>query len=111
MTARTRTTDTDRLRALIRALPRVRALVVGDLVADHYLYGEPERISREAPVLIVRYERESIQLGGAANVAHNARTLGAPVVALGALGLDGSGRALARSIKAAGVALAAVSSR
>jgi D-glycero-beta-D-manno-heptose-7-phosphate kinase len=110
MTAR-RTAFSDRLLGLIRVLPKVRALVIGDLVADHYLYGETERISREAPVLIVRYERESIQLGGAANVAHNARTLGSRVVALGALGVDASGRAIARSIKAAGATLAAVSSR
>lgn len=100
-----------RLKALVRALAKVRALVIGDLVADHYVFGETERISREAPVLIVRYERESVQLGGAANVAHNARALGAQVTALGALGMDAPGRALARSIRAAGVGLEAVSSR
>ena len=50
---------------LLNAFSRQRVLVVGDIVADEYLYGETDRISREAPVLIVRYESSVLKLGGA----------------------------------------------
>jgi D-glycero-beta-D-manno-heptose-7-phosphate kinase len=73
---------------------KVRAVVLGDLVADHYLYGQTERISREAPVLIVRHERDEVKLGGGANVAANARALGGQVHAVGMLGQDAAGRAM-----------------
>jgi rfaE bifunctional protein kinase chain/domain len=76
-------------------LPRVtglRVVVVGDFVADQYLYGCTERISREAPVPIVRFEREELKLGGAGNVAHNLAALGVHVEAVGLLGRDSAGR-------------------
>lgn len=73
---------------------KVRVLVVGDLVADHYVFGQTERVSREAPVLIVRHERDEVKLGGGANVAANARALGAQVTALGLLGRDEMGKAM-----------------
>ena len=50
---------------------------MGDLVADHYIYGQTDRVSREAPVLIVRHESSEVKLGGGANVAANVRALGA----------------------------------
>ena len=68
-----------------------RVLVVGDLVADEYVFGQPERVSREAPVLILRYLSQEIRLGGAANACHNLHTLGAKVAAAGGGG-GGSGR-------------------
>src|SRR5438105_2072886 len=77
--------------ARVSAFARVKVLVVGDLVADHYLFGQTERVSREAPVLIVRHEREEVKLGGAANAAANARALGAEVTALGVIGDDAMG--------------------
>lgn len=83
----------------------VRALVVGDLLADHYVYGQTERVSREAPVLIVRHEREEVTLGGGANAAANARALGARVTAVGVLGRDPVGLALAAKFRASGVRL------
>ena len=89
------------------AFPRQRVLVVGDLVADHYIYGQTDRVSREAPVLIVRYESSEVKLGGGANVAANVRALGAQVTAVGAVGDDEMGRALKRGFKAAGIALEA----
>ena len=51
-------------------------MVVGDLIADEYLYGKPARISREAPVLILRFTDREVRLGGAANAAHNVHALG-----------------------------------
>lgn len=82
--------------------------MVGDLLADHYLYGQTERVSREAPVLIVRYEREEVKLGGGANAAANARALGARVSALGVVGRDEIGRQVTGLFKRASIALHAV---
>ena len=55
-----------------------RILIVGDVMLDRYWFGEVNRISPEAPVPVVRVERREERLGGAANVARNAATLGAP---------------------------------
>ena len=73
--------------------------MVGDLVADHYVYGQTDRVSREAPVLIVRYEASEVKLGGGANAAANARSLGAQVTAVGALGAGRDGRGAARAVR------------
>jgi rfaE bifunctional protein kinase chain/domain len=96
--------------ALLKRFPQVRVLLVGDLLADHYVYGQTERISREAPVLIVRHEREELKLGGGANAAANARALGAKVSAVGVLGRDDLGRRLAALCKEQEIALHAVTS-
>lgn len=91
--------------------PKRRVLVVGDLVADHYIYGQTDRVSREAPVLIVRYESSEVKLGAAANAAANTRSLGGQVVALGVLGDDEMGVELRRQFKAAGIKLLALTSK
>ena len=52
-----RTPQQERLTAIVRKFPQGKVVVVGDLVADQFLYGEISRVSREAPVLILRYER------------------------------------------------------
>lgn len=80
-----------------------RVLVVGDLVADEYVFGQPERVSREAPVLILRYLSQEIRLGGAANACHNLHTLGAKVLPLGVVGEDPAGAAIRRSLAERGV--------
>lgn len=98
------------LAQLAQAFPKRKVLVVGDLVADHYIYGQTDRVSREAPVLIVRYESSEVKLGGAANAAANVRSLGGQVTAIGALGDDEMGQELRRQFKAAGIRLIAVSS-
>jgi rfaE bifunctional protein kinase chain/domain len=85
--------------------------MVGDLVADHYIYGQTDRVSREAPVLIVRYESSEVKLGGGANVAANVRALSGQVTAVGALGQDEMGSALRRLFDEAGIRLHAVSGR
>lgn len=95
---------------LARSLAKVRALCVGDLVADEYVFGQTERVSREAPVLIVRYESSEVRLGGGANAAHNAAALGARVTAVGHLGQDALARALKAQFRGAGVAVQAVTS-
>lgn len=93
---------------LLQRFHRVRLLLVGDLLADHYLYGQTERVSREAPVLIVRHESDAVQPGGGANAAANARALGARVTAVGVVGRDAMGKELARLFRAQGIALEAV---
>jgi rfaE bifunctional protein kinase chain/domain len=94
--------------AILKAFSRVRVLAVGDLVADHYLFGQTERVSREAPVLVVRHEADVVRLGGGANAAANARSLGARVTALGVLGDDAMGRELRRLFAAQGITVRAV---
>ena len=61
--------------SMLSAFAKKRVLVVGDIVADQYLYGETDRVSREAPVLIVRYESSETTLGGAGNAAANLRAM------------------------------------
>jgi rfaE bifunctional protein kinase chain/domain len=87
-------------------LSRLTIAVLGDYVADEYLYGETDRISREAPVPIVRFERSELKLGGAGNVASNLRSLGVRVRAVGAVGADPWGRGLRGMCKAAGIDIA-----
>src|SRR5262249_59300466 len=83
-----------RLRALVDAFAGKTLVVVGDLITDEYLYGKPARISREAPVLILRFTEREVSLGGAANAAHNVHDLGARVVPGGRIGTDHAGDGL-----------------
>jgi rfaE bifunctional protein kinase chain/domain len=88
---------------VVRAFEGRRVIVVGDLVADEYIFGKPERISREAPVLILRYLSQEVRLGGAGNACHNLHTLGAKVLPLGVVGEDPPGEAIRRSLAERGV--------
>ncbi|CAN5700691.1 hypothetical protein BH18ACI5_BH18ACI5_19000 [soil metagenome] len=78
-------TDMAQLVAGLRSRP---ILVVGDVMLDHFVIGAVERISPEAPVPVVRFAREEYRLGGAANVAHNLRALGAAVELIALAGRD-----------------------
>jgi len=78
-------------------------LVLGDLIADEYVYGKPARISREAPVLILRFQSRELRLGGAANASHNIHALGARVIPLGVLGTDPAGDEVLDRFHAAGI--------
>ncbi len=80
-----------------------RVLVIGDAILDRYLWGRATRVSPEAPVLVVDVDKEELRLGGAANVAHNVRALGAEPVLIGALGEDGAANDLERLLRARGV--------
>ena len=71
-----------------------KILVVGDLMIDHYLWGKCERISPEAPVQVVAIEKETSVLGGAGNVIHNLRALGASVGVLSVIGNDDNAQEL-----------------
>jgi rfaE bifunctional protein kinase chain/domain len=71
-----------------------RVAVLGDLVADEFVYGETDRISREAPVLVVRYESAELKAGCAANAVANLCALGAQVQVIGLVGSDEIGKRL-----------------
>ncbi|HSB60993.1 MAG TPA: sugar kinase, partial [Vicinamibacteria bacterium] len=73
----------ERLRALVRAFRGRRVLVLADLVADEFVYGRVDRISREAPVLILQHDATDVRLGGGANAVHNLHTLGGRPVPMG----------------------------
>lgn len=92
-----------RLRSLIESFSEKRVLVIGDMVADEYLIGNPTRIAREAPVLILELNEERTVPGGATNVAVNARTLGADVFLAGVVGDDEPGRSLRHAISELGM--------
>lgn len=91
---------TERLKGLLDAVPRVRVLVVGDLMLDTYLRGSASRISPEAPVPVVHVDEEWRALGGAANVVANVRALGAACAAVGCVGADPAGQALVDELSA-----------
>ena len=75
----------------IQQFKQVRALVIGDLMIDEYLWGDVDRISPEAPVPVVAVKRESFTLGGAGNVINNLISMGASVTAVGTAGTGKGG--------------------
>ncbi len=81
---------------MLDKVSQVRLLVVGDVMLDRYWFGEVNRISPEAPVPVVKVERQEERLGGAANVARNAASLGAVTALLSVVGDDDAGRTLSR---------------
>ena len=82
-------------------VPSAPILVVGDIMCDHYVWGDVERISPEAPVQVLRWEREADRPGGAANAALNLAALGCRVRLVGLIGNDEPGRWLLRTLKRA----------
>jgi D-beta-D-heptose 7-phosphate kinase/D-beta-D-heptose 1-phosphate adenosyltransferase len=81
---------------LIRSFAGSRLLVIGDLILDRYVWGSTDRISPEAPVPVVRVDRESSMLGGAGNVARNLSSLGAQVELVSVTGRDDAGAEIRR---------------
>ena len=77
---------------IIDQFKQIRALVIGDLMIDEYLWGSVDRISPEAPVPVVAIDKESQTLGGAGNVINNLTAMGATVSAIGTAGTGKSGR-------------------
>ena len=78
-------------------------LIVGDLMLDHFVVGRVDRISPEAPVPVVQYERDEYRLGGAANVASNIVAMGGRVQTIGVVGEDDDGKRLASQMGASGI--------
>lgn len=93
-----------RLVSLVGALPGRRVAVIGDVMLDHFLIGHVDRISPEAPVPVVRFDREEYRLGGAANVANNIAAMRGVVTLVGLVGADEAAAQLRRELDAAGIA-------
>jgi rfaE bifunctional protein kinase chain/domain len=91
------------MRSILEKLSQVRLLVVGDVMLDRYWFGEVSRISPEAPVPVVKVERQEERLGGAANVARNIAALGAECSLLSVVGADEAGGALQRLLTESGI--------
>src|SRR2546423_11143081 len=83
--------EAQRLRKIVEAFPKVTITVLGDLVADEFVYGEISRVSREAPVLILKHRERTVVPGGAANAVNNLPDLGVNVLPVGAIGDDEAG--------------------
>jgi rfaE bifunctional protein kinase chain/domain len=96
--------EAKRLFAIIDKFPFVRIAVWGDIILDEYLYGNTRRISREAPVLILSYQKKEFSLGGAGNSLLNLRALGVEPIPIGVIGADESGQAVKRILKRHGIA-------
>ncbi len=92
-----------KLEAILKRFPGVKLLVVGDIMMDRTILGKVSRISPEAPVPVVIAETEDFNLGGAANVAHNIRSLGGTVSLCGIVGDDENGRKIYRRIVERGI--------
>src|SRR5579862_8813982 len=92
--------DRTALLALVERFPRQRVIMLGDLVADQSVYGEIMRVSREAPVLILKEREREILPGGGANAANNLAALGARVIPVGVVGDDEPGHALLQYFRA-----------
>lgn len=83
-----------RLLELVDRFPRTSVVVLGDLLADEYVYGRVARVSREAPVLILEYDSTEVLPGGAGNAVNNVASLGGRATVVGVAGRDEPGRRL-----------------
>ncbi len=90
------------MKELFNKFSNTGILVVGDLMVDQYIYGKVKRISPEAPVPVVEVNKESLLLGGAANVAHNVQSLGGKVFIAGTIGKDDIGKILTNKFREIG---------
>jgi len=98
-----RTLPQERLIGVIRRFPQKKVLVVGDSIADQFVFGAISRVSREAPVFILKHEHTATIPGGAANCAMNLAALGASVSLVSVAGEDEAGGALTEKLESAGI--------
>jgi rfaE bifunctional protein kinase chain/domain len=83
---------------IVSRFRNTRIIVAGDLIADEFIYGRVERVSREAPVLIIGYDATETVPGGAGNAASNAAALGATVDVIGVVGSDDAGTRMMKAL-------------
>jgi rfaE bifunctional protein kinase chain/domain len=91
--------EAERLKKIIEDFPNITITVLGDLVADEFIFGEISRVSREAPVLILKHRDRTVLPGGAANATNNLADLGINVLPVGIVGDDEAGRLLLRHFR------------
>src|SRR5580658_7226648 len=94
-----RSHESDHLKKIVESFPNVTITVVGDLVADEFIYGEISRVSREAPVLILKHRERTVVPGGGANAISNLADLGVNVLPVGVVGDDEAGRLLIKAFR------------
>ena len=92
-----------RVKQLLATAAKSRVLVVGDVMLDHFIWGSVARISPEAPVPVVDFQRESFMPGGAANVARNLAAMNLSTEIFGAVGRDAAAGQLATILKEQGI--------
>ncbi|NQU60506.1 MAG: D-glycero-beta-D-manno-heptose-7-phosphate kinase, partial [Rhodospirillales bacterium] len=97
-------TKRTQLAALVPGLSKAKVLCVGDVMLDHFRYGTVDRISPEAPIPVLKVEREEAMLGGVGNVVRNLSALGAQTRFVTVTGEDNAGKTIARQIKELGLA-------
>jgi len=100
--------EADRLKKIVEAFPRIAVTVLGDLVADEFIFGEISRVSREAPVLILKHRERTVVPGGGANAANNLADLGVNVLPVGIVGDDEPGRMLLKYFRHKRIAVSGV---
>jgi rfaE bifunctional protein kinase chain/domain len=100
--------EVDRLKKIVESFPKITVTVLGDLVADEFVFGEISRVSREAPVLILRHRERSVVPGGGANAANNLADLGINVLPVGVVGDDEPGRLLLKYFRHKRIAVSGV---
>jgi rfaE bifunctional protein kinase chain/domain len=98
----------ERLKKIVESFPNITITVLGDLVADEFVFGEISRVSREAPVLILKHRERTVLPGGAANAANNLADLGVNVLPVGIVGDDEPGRLLLKYFRHKKIAVSGV---
>jgi rfaE bifunctional protein kinase chain/domain len=89
----------DRLIKIVESFPKLTITVLGDLVADEFVFGEISRVSREAPVLILKHRDRTVVPGGGANAVYNLADLGVNVLPVGIVGTDEPGKLLIKAFR------------
>src|SRR6266852_8509758 len=100
--------EAERLRKIVETFPNVTVTLLGDLVADEFVFGEISRVSREAPVLILKHRERTVLPGGGANAINNLADLGVNVLPVGVVGDDEAGRLLLQRLRQKHVAISGV---
>lgn len=91
------------MKSLLKKISKLHVLVIGDVMLDHYIWGDAQRISPEAPVPVIDVERDTYSAGGAANVALNIASLGAKATLAGFFGKDDAGKRLSGILTQKGI--------
>jgi len=100
--------EADQLKKIVEAFPKITVTVLGDLVADEFIFGEISRVSREAPVLILKHRERTVLPGGGGNAANNLADLGVNVLPVGLVGDDEPGRLLLKYFRHKRIAVSGV---
>src|SRR3990167_6397555 len=95
--------DKNRFKNILKKFSKQKVMVIGDMVADEYILGMTSRVSREAPVLILKYDSQTVLPGCGANAVNNIHSLGGTVFPVGIVGDDDMGRKLIALLKEKGI--------